>query len=73
VDVKGISRLLTARADSEVRRFAIETGSRLSQRVDLGTLGSSQDREVAVFKSRDVDPKYVVKSGLRSKWVTFEP
>jgi len=73
VDVKGISRPLTARADSEVRRFAVETGSRLSQRVELGTLGSSQDREVAVFKFRDVDPRYVVKSGLRSKWVTFEP
>jgi hypothetical protein len=73
VDVKGISRPLKARADSEVRRVAIETGSRLSQRAELGTLGSSQDREVAVFRFRDVDPKYVVKSGVRSKWVTLAP
>jgi hypothetical protein len=73
VDVKGLSRPLMARADPEVRRFAVETGARLSPRVELGNLGSSQDREVAVFKFRDVDPKYVVKSGLRSKWVTFAP
>jgi len=73
VDIKGISRPLNARGDSEVRRFAVETGSRLAPRVELGTLGSSQDREVAVFKFHDVDPNYVVKSGLRSKWVTFQP
>ena len=72
VVVGGTSRPFRATKDSGARRFAKSAG-RLSQRVDLGPLNISQDRDVGVFEFRDAAPNYVIKSGLESNWLTLAP
>jgi hypothetical protein len=45
----------------------------LSQRVELGSLNTLDDRTVGVFEFLDVTPNYVVRSGLESNWITAAP
>ena len=68
----GMSRPIRAMPDSGVRRFAKGAG-RLSQRVELGPLNTTQDRETDVFEFPGAAPNYVIKSGLVSNWMTLGP
>jgi hypothetical protein len=66
------SRPLSAAPDSGARRFTKGEG-RLTQRIDLGPLDATQDREVRVIEFPFAHPKDVIKSGLVSSWLTLAP
>jgi hypothetical protein len=72
MEVEGAQRQFKAQADSRVPRFGIE-GGLLSMRVDMGPLDTSVEPNVATFHFDDVEPHYVVESGLESKWLTLAP
>jgi hypothetical protein len=72
VVVGGISRPFRATSDSGARRFAKGAG-RLSQRVELGPLNATQDRDAGVFEFPGAAPNYVINSGLVSNWLTLAP
>jgi hypothetical protein len=58
--------------DSDLQRFGRE--GPLGLRIDLGTLDGNDDSSshagVGTFQFREAGPKFVVKSGLESNWVT---
>ena len=68
----GTSQPLKARRDYGAPRFG-KDDSRFTQRVYLGPLNATQDRDVAVFEFRDAAQDYVIKSGLVSNWLTLAP
>lgn len=70
VVVGGKPKPFMATPDSGFRTFAKGVG-RLRQRVNLGRVSISEDRIAQVFEFRDASPKYVVKSGLVSNWLTL--
>jgi hypothetical protein len=72
VVVGGTSRPIKARRDYGVQRFGKGAG-RLTQRVYLGLLNTTQDRDIGIFEFRDAAPNYVIKSGLESSWLTLAP
>jgi hypothetical protein len=72
VVVGGKSQPFKAAPDSGFRTFAKRDG-RLRQRVNLGRVSITEDRGAQVFEFRDVSPKYTVKSGLVSNWLTLAP
>ncbi len=71
VSVGGTPRPLLASEGSGTKRFQQQPG--LKQRVDLGSLAPSEDRDAGVFEFRSVKDNYVVKSGFESEWTTLGP
>jgi hypothetical protein len=69
LETAGIPRPLRASFVPGAGRFVKLTGP-LSVRVDIGPLDRSQNRDAGVFEFSDVDPDYVVESGLESNWLT---
>jgi len=72
VVVGGKPEHFRAAPDSGFRRFAKSAG-RLRQRVNLGRLSVTGDRDTEVFEFLDASPKYVIKSGMVSNWLTLSP
>jgi hypothetical protein len=72
LDTGGAPRPFAAAPPSPGPRSKKSAGV-LSQRVELGSLNTLDDRSVGVFEFRDVVPNYVVKSGLESNWITTAP
>ncbi len=68
--IGGKSQPLRAAPDSGLRSFPKGAG-RLRQRLNLGAL--TEDRDIGVFDFPSTSPKYVIKSGLASKWLTLAP
>ncbi len=71
VMVGGMSRPIKAAQDSGARRFA--KSGRLTQRIDLGLLLATQDRDIAIFDFPGASANYVIKSGMVSSWLTVGP
>jgi hypothetical protein len=71
VSVGGVAMRLTAMPDSG-RGFRKGKKGTMQQRVELGTLHGLEDR-AAAFVFRDVPARYLIASGLESKWVTASP
>jgi hypothetical protein len=72
VVVGGISRPIAATPDSGARRFT-KGADRLTQRIDLGPLNTTQDRGTSVFEFPGAAANYVIKSGMVSNWLTLGP
>jgi hypothetical protein len=72
VAVAGKSQPFRAAPDSGLRTFAKGAG-RLRQRVNLGRVSITEDRDAKIFEFPDASPKYIVKSGLVSNWLTLAP
>ena len=72
LETEGIARPLKAAFAAGPGRFVKLTGP-LSVRVDIGSLDRSRNSDAGVFEFSDVDPDYVVGSGLESNWQTLGP
>jgi hypothetical protein len=72
VAVGGKSQPFRAAPDSGLRRF-VKGDGQLRQRTNLGRISITEDRDTQVFEFRDASPKYIVKSGLVSNWLTLAP
>jgi hypothetical protein len=70
VVVGGKSQPFEAAPDSGFRTFPKGAG-RLRQRVNLGRVSLTEDRGARVFEFLDAPPKYIVRSGLVSNWLTL--
>jgi hypothetical protein len=72
VVVGGKSQPFEAAPDSGFRTFPKGAG-RLKQRVNLGRVSVTEDRGAKVFEFLDASPKYIIKSGLVSNWLSLAP
>jgi hypothetical protein len=70
--VGGKSQDFRAAPDSGFRTFPKSAG-RLRQRVNLGRLSITGDRDTEIFDFPNASPKFIVKSGMVSNWLTLAP